>query len=63
MSLSWSCPLVYSQGKIPICPCIKEVSLTFLVSPLSPADVMAPPVPELQVPPRLWQTSQQGELL
>ena len=51
------------QGELPEGPAIMPGNLMPLLSCLFPADVMASPVPELQVPPRLWQTSQQGELL
>lgn len=53
---------MYSQGETPGAP-LSEHEPQILSFRLPPADVMAPPVPELQVPPRLWQTSQQGELL
>lgn len=61
--LSWA-PLLPAVTKGEMCPGVPASrALTLRCSVFLPTDVVAPAVPQLQVPPCVWQGRQQGEML
>lgn len=57
----WVCAGEREQGSVTPAGIFGHCVMELCVS--SPADVVAPAIPQLQVPPCVWQTCQQGEML